>query len=132
MNEDVLPAALLAALAASGNNRAFRANTILIHEGDVGAVIAHPGRSFDAILLDVDNGPDGLVRAENDSLYSPRGLAAARVALTPGGLLAIWSAAPDARFAKRLRDGFAVEESVVAARVGGKGPRHVIWYATRA
>lgn len=100
-----------------------------VREEDVAAAIAQGG--WDAILLDVDNGPDGLVRAGNDGLYSPRGLAATRGGLTPGGLLAVWSAAPDARFAKRLRDGFAVEETVVAARVGGKGPRHVIWYATK-
>ena len=97
---------------------------------DVAETIA--GGRYDAILLDVDNGPDGLVRAGNDRLYGPRGLAAARGSLMPGGMLAVWSAAPDAKFARRLREaGFAVEETVVAARVGGKGPRHIIWYATR-
>ena len=97
-------------------------------EADVADVIAQGG--YDAILLDVDNGPDGLVRAENDRLYAPRGLAAAKAALRPGGVLAVWSAGPDAKFVRRLKEaGFAVEEVAVKARVGGKGPRHVIWFA---
>ena len=84
---------------------------------------------WDAVLLDVDNGPDGLVRASNDRLYHDAGLAAMRRALAPGGVLAIWSAAPDARFTARLkRAGFAVEQVAVRAR-GTKGPRHVIWLA---
>ncbi|WP_298671170.1 spermidine synthase [uncultured Sphingomonas sp.] len=97
---------------------------------DVGAVIAAGPRSYDAILLDVDNGPDGLTRTGNDRLYSPGGLAAAKAALRPGGLLAIWSAAPDAAFARALgRAGFKVEEVVIRARASGKGARHVIWIA---
>lgn len=101
--------------------------------GDVAAAIANGRGRYDAILLDVDNGPDGLVRAENDVLYAPAGLRHARAALTPGGVLAIWSAAPDPSFTRRLRsNGFAVEEVQVAARSNGKGPRHVIWFARRA
>jgi spermidine synthase len=100
--------------------------------GDVGAVIAANRGLYDAILLDVDNGPDGLSRAANDGLYSMRGLAVAKAALRPGGVLAVWSAAPDAAFARRLRDtGFAVEEITVRARSNGKGPKHVIWFATK-
>jgi spermidine synthase len=68
---------------------------ITVTMGDVGASMAQSTAQFDAILLDVDNGPDGLTRAANDGLYSPRGLADARNALRPGGLLAVWSAAPD-------------------------------------
>ena len=99
---------------------------------DVAGVIDGARGTYDAILLDVDNGPDGLTRASNGRLYSARGLDAAWQALTPGGVLAIWSAAPDDRFARRLRDaGFAVDEVVVRARSNGKGPRHVIWFATR-
>jgi len=100
-------------------------------EGDVAGLIAAARARYDAILLDVDNGPDGLTRAGNDRLYSAAGLAAAKAALRPGGLLAIWSAAPDARFARRLGEaGFAVDEVSVRARANGKGPRHVIWFAT--
>lgn len=86
---------------------------------------------YDAILLDVDNGPDGVTRPANDRLYTARGLANARAALTPGGVLAIWSAGPDPAFAKRLEQGgFAVEEMRVRARQNGKGPTHVIWFAS--
>lgn len=103
---------------------------VSLQMGDVGAAIGAARGVWDAILLDVDNGPDGLVRAENDRLYSTAGLAAARGALRQTGMLAIWSAAPDPAFARRLsRSGFAVEELQVAARVGGKGPRHTIWFA---
>lgn len=99
---------------------------------DVAALIRHARGGYDAILLDVDNGPDGLTRPGNDGLYSDRGLAMARAALRSGGVLAIWSAAPDAKFARRLRDAdFAVEEVGVKARSNGKGPRHVIWFATK-
>jgi spermidine synthase len=100
--------------------------------GDVGATMAGAAAQFDAILLDVDNGPDGLTRAANDSLYSPHGLATARHALRPGGTLAIWSAAPDPQFARLLeRSGFSVETARVRARETGKGATHVIWFATR-
>ena len=101
-------------------------------ESDVGALIEASNAVYDAILLDVDNGPDGLTREGNDRLYSPRGLAAARAALAPGGILAVWSAAPDQRFARRLGEaGFKVEEVAVRARRTGKGPRHVIWFAAK-
>jgi len=100
--------------------------------GDVADAIAWDTPGWDAILLDVDNGPDGLVRPANDRLYSAAGLAAARRALRPGGILAVWSAAPDAGFTRRLRAaGFAVEETVVSARPNRKGPRHVLWFARR-
>ena len=101
-------------------------------EGDVAAEIASARASYDAILLDVDNGPDGLTAPANDRLYSSSGLAVAKSALKPGGILAIWSAAPDAAFTRRLRDaGFQVDEVAVKARDNGKGPRHVIWFAQK-
>lgn len=97
------------------------------------AVLMSAGRDvYDAILLDVDNGPDALTRDANDHLYSAKGLSAALAALKPGGVLAIWSAAPDDAFARRLsRTGFVVDEVVVRARGNGKGPRHIIWFATK-
>jgi spermidine synthase len=103
---------------------------VIVQEGDVGGVIAAAQSKFDAILLDVDNGPDGLSRAANDRLYDMQGLKAARRALRPKGLLAIWSAAPNKAFAERLtRAGFAVEE--IKARANkGRGVRHIIWAAT--
>jgi spermidine synthase len=90
------------------------------------------GARYDAILLDVDNGPEGMTRQANDRLYDARGLAAARSALSPGGVLAVWSCGPDRRFTQRLRDaGLAVEEIRVRARGAGGGARHIIWLATR-
>ncbi len=101
-----------------------------IAERDVAAVIGEAGGAWDAILLDVDNGPDALSRPANDRLYSSEGLARAKAALKPGGVLAIWSSAPDAAFARRLKgSGFAVEEVAVRARSNGKGARHTIWLA---
>ncbi len=99
---------------------------------DVVAVIGCAQGSYDAILLDVDNGPDGLTAAANDRLYDAKGLQAARAALRPGGILAIWSAGSDDAFTRRLRSaGFRVDEVAVRARDNGKGPRHVIWFAQK-
>jgi spermidine synthase len=98
--------------------------------GDVADVIAEGG--YDAILLDVDNGPDGLVRQANDRLYSMRGLRHAQAALRPGGILAVWSAGSDPAFTRKLRDaGFQVDEVPVRARSNGKGAHHVIWFAQK-
>lgn len=100
--------------------------------GDVARAIEIARSDYDAILLDVDNGPDGLTRAGNDGLYSARGLASAKLALKPGGILAVWSAAPDTAFARRLRNaGFDTDEVAVRARSNGKGARHVIWFARK-
>lgn len=100
--------------------------------GDVGEAIRASRGGYDAILLDVDNGPDGLTRLGNDRLYAASGLDAARGALASGGVLAVWSAAPDRAFTRRLGEaGFAVDEVQVAARSNGKGPRHTIWFATK-
>jgi spermidine synthase len=101
-------------------------------ERDVADLIEDGQGYYDAILLDVDNGPDGLTVPANDRLYSARGLARAMRALKPGGILAVWSAAPDEAFARRLKSaGFMVDEVAVKARENGKGPRHVIWFARR-
>ena len=100
--------------------------------GDVADYIAAEPGVYDAILLDVDNGPDGLVRDGNNGLYGARGLRAAMAALRKDGVLAIWSAAKDDVFARRLKNtGFEVEEITVAARTNGKGPKHVIWFARK-
>jgi spermidine synthase len=103
---------------------------VTIEVADVGKLIAASKSRYDAILLDVDNGPAGLSRAGNDRLYAPGGLSKARAALKPGGVLAVWSAHPDAKFAARLAGaGFRVEEAHVRERRGGKGARHTIWLA---
>ena len=87
---------------------------------------------YDAILLDVDNGPDGIVREGNERLYTRTGIARMRDALNPGGLIAIWSAAPDHKFTGRLKDArLDVEVRRVRARPNNKGPHHTIWFARR-
>jgi spermidine synthase len=103
-----------------------------LREADVGELIRHERSAFDAILLDVDNGPEGLTRSANDGLYDLAGLSAAHAALRPGGVLAVWSSAPDAGFTRRLgKSGFEVDEVAVRAS-GTRGARHVIWIATRS
>ncbi|MDR9761265.1 hypothetical protein RJJ37_16785 [Rhizobium redzepovicii] len=105
---------------------------VAIHQGDVGEAIRAGKEAYDAILLDVDNGPDGLTRKSNDRLYDFAGLRAARDALRPGGVLAVWSSGPDPDFTRRLRDsGFSVD--AVNTRANGKrgGARHVIWLAVK-
>ena len=105
-----------------------------IREADVARLIAGGRGTYDAILLDVDNGPQGLTRQSNDALYDSSGLRTAFAALRPGGVLAVWSSHPDDRFAPRLRKaGFDTEEIKIRAtgRSGGGGARHVIWIATR-
>ena len=103
---------------------------VSVVEGDVAAAMAAARGSYDAILLDVDNGPDGLTRAGNDGLYSDSGLAAAKRALVRGGILAVWSAGDDPAFTRRLNAaGFAATTAKVRARSNGKGAQHTIWLA---
>lgn len=102
-----------------------------VREIDIAEDLKSSRAKYDAILLDVDNGPDGLTRKANDWLYSNSGLKAAFKALRFGGILAVWSAASDRSFTQRLRRiGLQVEEVWVPAR-GRKGGRHTIWLATR-
>lgn len=99
---------------------------------DVALLIDSAWDAYDGILLDVDNGPEGLTRELNDGLYSVPGLRRAMLALRPGGILAIWSAFPEPAFTQRLRDvGFEVSETVVRARANNKGFRHLIWLARK-
>jgi len=103
-----------------------------IHVGDVGALIRSRSATYDAILLDVDNGPDGLTRASNDGLYDTAGLGAAKKALRPKGVLAVWSSAPDPAFTRRLRQaGFATEEVPVRANGKRGGAKHFLWMAMK-
>ena len=103
---------------------------VSVVEGDVAGAIAAARGEYDAILLDVDNGPDGLTRPGNDGLYSESGLAAAKRALVRGGILAVWSAGDDPAFTRRLNAaGFAATTTKVRARSNGKGAQHTIWLA---
>ena len=105
---------------------------VSIRETDVGLLIRAERSAYDAILLDVDNGPEGLSREANDALYNASGLATAHGTLRPGGVLAVWSSGPDPRFTQRLvKAGFDVDETKTRASRKGGGARHVIWIATR-
>lgn len=100
---------------------------------DVHDIIVEEEGRFDAILLDVDNGPDGFITARNDRLYSLSGIRAAYAALRPGGLLSIWSSYSDDAFATRLEDaGFAVDEIILPAYIGSRERWHNIWFAAKA
>ncbi len=104
---------------------------VTLHERDVARIIKAEQQAYDAILLDVDNGPEGLTRKKNDWLYGMDGLNAAYAALRPQGVLAVWSAGPAQDFLQRLHKvGFEVEEVRVRAH-GKKGTRHIIWFAKR-
>jgi len=106
---------------------------VSIREADVSRLIRSDWSAFDAILLDVDNGPEALTRKANDALYDLEGLSAARAALRQGGVLAVWSSGPDLSFTRRLRKaGFDVDEARVRANGSRGGARHVIWIATRS
>ena len=99
---------------------------------DVNRTIQSGPAQYDAILLDVDNGPEGLTQRSNDRLYDVWGLKRARWALRPDGILAVWSGGPDRKFKARLqRSGFAVDELRVHAN-GSSGRRLVLWLATRS
>lgn len=103
---------------------------VSVAEADVGAVLAREVAGFDAVLLDVDNGPSAVIRAANAGLYTEAGLAALRRALRPDGVAAVWSVAPDARFTARLRwAGFAATLHRVRARGAAGGRPHAVWVA---
>lgn len=106
---------------------------VTVRVTDVAAVLRQERDAYDAILLDVDNGPVGLTRKGNNWLYAQVGLEAAHAALRPQGVLAVWSAGPDRAFVRRLqRVGFAVDEVGVCARGNRGGRQHIVWLATRA
>ncbi|RII28860.1 MAG: hypothetical protein CXR31_03025 [Geobacter sp.] len=111
----------------------LRDSRVTVRETDVALILRTERQAYDAILLDVDNGPEGLTRKGNDWLYTEGGVKAAFAALHPSGVLAVWSAGPDMAFTKRLcRVGFNVEEVAVRARGTAGGNRHTIWIATRS
>lgn len=102
---------------------------VQIEVGDVAATIRSSRARFDVVLLDVDNGADAMTTASNAVLYSDRGIAAARAAVRPGGILALWTATDDRRFERRLRaGGFDVQRTHIPARLN-RGPMHTILIA---
>jgi len=103
---------------------------VSVQEEDVAETIRNRTSAWDAILLDVDNGPDGLTRKANDRLYGRSGLETSFLALHPGGILAVWSSGADEAFTRRLKQcGFQTETVTVRARKPGKGGRRTIWLA---
>ncbi|HVT43827.1 MAG TPA: spermidine synthase [Thermoanaerobaculia bacterium] len=105
---------------------------VRIREEDVVRIIRERREAWDAILLDVDNGPAGLSAKANERLYSLAGLRAAHAGLRSGGILALWSAGSDPAFQRRLSQaGFDAEQVVVRGR-GNRGARFVIWLAQRS
>jgi spermidine synthase len=106
---------------------------VAVVERDVSEIIAAGPSAFDAVLLDVDNGPAALTVSENERLYGATGLAATHRCLRSGGVLGVWSADPDRGFEKRLaKAGFKASTETVPARRGAKGPKHTIFVAQRA
>ena len=105
---------------------------VSVEEEDVAETIRKEESAWNAILLDVDNGPDGLTRKANDRLYDRSGLKTSFSALRPGGILAVWSSGADEAFTRRLKQcGFQTETVTVRARRPGKGARHTIWLAAK-
>jgi spermidine synthase len=101
---------------------------VRVDVGDVAVTLSSSRGRFDAVLLDVDNGPAAFTASDNAGLYGDRGLAAARAALKMGGVLAVWSAREDRKFEQRLRyGGFAVQVERVRGRLKKGGPRHTIF-----
>jgi spermidine synthase len=104
---------------------------VCLHQGDVAQLLRGARNEYDAILLDVDNGPEGLTRVKNDWLYGTAGLRNARLALRENGVLAVWSAAHDDGFSARLRRaGFEIEVCRARRHEGRQRSPHVIWLAT--
>jgi spermidine synthase len=119
---------VLAALA----GRPLDDDRVTVREGDVAQMLREAQGAYDAILLDVDNGPRGLTRRGNDRLYTRTGLDAAFEALRPAGVFALWSAGPDRAFTELLRKaGFEPVEKRARPRASGGGASHTIWIAGR-
>lgn len=105
---------------------------VTIREADVARILKEKRCAYDAILLDIDNGPKGLTRKGNDWLYAREGLEAAFAALRAEGVLAVWSVSSERSFTRRLKQaGFEVKEACVHARGPRGGGRHMIWIAVR-
>ena len=108
----------------------LRDSRVRVRESDVGVVLRESRGQFDLIMLDVDNGAEGLTRKANDRLYNRGGIATARDALRPEGVLGYWAAGPDQAFARRLREsGLDVKEISIRAAKASRGVKHTVWLA---
>jgi spermidine synthase len=105
---------------------------VRVQTADVADIVRKSPGAYDAVLLDVDNGPQAMTHRENANLYTLQGLQRAHTALRPGGILSVWSAGPCPSFTKRLaKAGFQVEQTQVPARGVHGGSKHTIWLARR-
>jgi len=112
------------------SGRPLQDKRVTICECDIIQILKKERGAYDAILLDVDNGPEGMTRKGNDWLYTRGGLDASRAALRPAGVLAVWSATPDEAFTKRLnQSGFEVEAHRIRSKARHGSARHTIWIA---
>jgi spermidine synthase len=112
-------------------NQPLKDRRVEVVVGDIASVLRDTTAGFDAVLLDVDNGPRAFTQAKNGGLYGDAGLARAKAALRPGGVYAVWSAWEDTKFEHRLRyAGFRVSTERVRARLKKGGPRHTIFVGT--
>lgn len=106
---------------------------VTVDVNDVAEVLRSSPDCFDAVLLDVDNGPDAMTTPTNAGLYDARGIEIVRTALRDGGMLAVWSVRDDRQFARRLRAaGFTVRREHAAARPNKRGARHTILLGHKA
>jgi spermidine synthase len=106
---------------------------VRVETGDVGAILRASNGQFDAVLLDVDNGPSALTASSNAGLYDKRGIAAAHAALKAEGVLAIWATREDRKFEQRLREGgFEVQVRRVRGRLEKGGPHHTIFLGQKS
>lgn len=113
-------------------NKPLNDNRVQVHLGDVAGLFKSQQATYDAVLLDVDNGPEGFTHTDNNNLYSLPSLLAIGQTLKPGGVLAVWSAWNDPKFTIQLKKArFVVETKTVRAHKG-KGSCHTIYLAKKA
>jgi spermidine synthase len=114
----------------AGNPLADKRTRVAV--ADILDVVRPKTNFYNAIILDVDNGPEGLMRKDNDNIYSRGGLRKFHRALKVGGVLTVWSSGKSDLFTERLKHtDFSVEVTRVFARKEGKGGKHFIWVATK-
>lgn len=105
---------------------------VTVHVMDVIDIMRSNQRCFDAVILDVDNGPEGLTKDDNNRIYSSRGLSSAFQALKPHGIYSVWSSGDSEIFTERMKkSNFEIEKTRVHERANGKGGKHVIWFGTK-
>jgi spermidine synthase len=108
---------------------AMRDPRVSVVQGDVVDVLRANASGFDAIMLDTDNGPDGMLMSENTRLYSRVGIGDTIAALRPGGLVVYWSVGDDRKFAGALRAAGLTVETLHVRAHDTAGPMHTLYVA---